>query len=85
VNGHTFVLRDGVWTDSRFTTSLTITKIKPFSKAYFDLVAALPELRASLALGDRVIAVGRDRAISTSDDGVSELAPSLLAAIVKAW
>ena len=85
VNGHTFVLRDGTWTDSRFTNSLAVTKIKPFSKAYFDLVAALPELRASLALGDRVIVVGRERAISTSDDGVSELSPSLLAAIVKAW
>jgi Ca-activated chloride channel family protein len=85
VNGHTFVLRDGVWTDSRFTKSLAITKIKPFSKAYFDLVTALPELRASLALGDRVIVVGRDRAISMSDDGVSEVSPNVLAAIVKAW
>lgn len=85
VNGHTFVLGDGVWTDERFTPSMQTTKIKPFSKAYFDLVVALPELRASLALGDRVIAVGRDRAISTSDDGVSDLSPTLLAAIVKAW
>jgi hypothetical protein len=85
VNGHTFVLREGVWTDSRFTKSLAVTKIKPFSKAYFDLVAALPELRASLALGDRVIVVGRDRAISMSDDGVAEVSPSVLAAIVKAW
>lgn len=85
VNGHTFVQRDGVWTDARYTTSMPTTKIKPFSKAYFDLVAALPELRASLALGDRVTVVGRDRAISTSDDGVSDLPPSVLAAIVKAW
>jgi Ca-activated chloride channel family protein len=85
VNGHTFVLRDGVWTDARFTRSMTTTKIKPFSKAYFDLVAALPELRTSLTLGDHVIVVGRDRAISTSDDGVSDLSPSALAAIVKAW
>ena len=85
VNGHSFVLRDGVWTDERFTSSMQTTKIKPFSKAYFDLVVALPELRASLALGDRVIVVGRDRAISMSDDGVSELSPALLAAIVRAW
>ena len=42
----------------------TTMKIKPFSKAYFDLLAQLPELRAALALGDRVIVVGRDRAIS---------------------
>jgi Ca-activated chloride channel family protein len=85
VNGHTFVLRDGVWTDARYTTSMPTTKIKPFSKAYFDIVAQLPELRAALALGDRVIVVGRDRAISSSDDGVSELSPSALASLVKAW
>jgi len=85
VNGHTFVLRDGVWTDERFTSSMQTTKVKPFSKAYFDLVVALPELRASLALGDRVIVVGRERAISMSDDGVADLSPSVLAAIVKAW
>jgi hypothetical protein len=85
LNGHTFVLQSGTWTDARYTKSMPTTKIKPFSKAYFDLVAALPELRASLALGDRVIVVGRDRAISTSDDGVAELSPGALAALVKAW
>ncbi len=85
VNGHTFVLRDGVWTDARYTTSMPTTKIKPFSKAYFDIVSALPELRAALALGDRVIVVGRDRAISSGDDGVAELSASALAALVKAW
>jgi Ca-activated chloride channel family protein len=85
VNGHTFVLRDSVWTDARYTTSMPTTKIKPFSKAYFDIVAQLPELRAALALGDRVIVVGRDRAISSGDDGVSELSASALATLVKAW
>ena len=85
VNGHTFVLRDGVWTDARYTPTMPTTKIKPFSKAYFDLLAQLPELRSSLALGDRVIVVGRDRAISSGDDGVSELSASALAALVKAW
>jgi hypothetical protein len=79
------VLRDGVWTDARYTSSMPTTKIKPFSKAYFDIVSALPELRAALALGDRVIVVGRDRAISSGDDGVAELSASALAALVKAW
>jgi hypothetical protein len=85
VNGHTFVLRDGVWTDARYNASMQTTKIKPFSKAYFDIVSQLPELRSALALGDRVIVVGRDRAISSGEDGVSELSPSALAALVKAW
>lgn len=85
VNGHTFVLRDGVWTDARYVPTMPTTKIRPFSKAYFDIVAQLPELRAAFALGDRVIVVGRDRAISSGDDGVAELSGSTLAALVKAW
>jgi hypothetical protein len=85
VNGHTFVLRDGVWTDARHTASMPTTKIKPFSKAYFDILAQLPELRGALALGDRVIVVGRDRAISFADDGVSELSAATIATLVKAW
>src|SRR6185436_14085024 len=85
VNGHTFVLRDGVWTDARHTASMPTTKIKPFSKAYFDILAQLPELRGALALGDRVTVVGRDRAISFADDGVSELSAATLATLVKAW
>jgi Ca-activated chloride channel family protein len=85
VNGHTFLLRDGVWTDARYTTTMPTTKIKTFSKAYFDIVAQLPELRSALALGGRVIVVGRDRAIASGDDGVSELSPAVLAALVKAW
>jgi Ca-activated chloride channel family protein len=85
VGGHTFVLRDAVWTDARYSPTMPTTKVKPFSKAYFDLIAALPELRATFALGDRVIVVGRGRAISMSDDGVSELSPSALATLVKAW
>jgi hypothetical protein len=32
-----------------------------------------------------VIVVGRDRAISSGDDGVAELSASALAALVKAW
>jgi hypothetical protein len=85
VAGHTFVLRDGVWTDARYVPTMPTTKIKPFSKAYFDIVAQLPELRAVLSLGDRVIVVGRDRAISSGDDGVAELSAVALAALVKAW
>jgi Ca-activated chloride channel family protein len=85
VGGHTFVLRDAVWTDARYSPTMPTTKVKPFSKAYFDLIAALPELRATFALGDRVLVVGRGRAISMSDDGVSELSASALATLVKAW
>ena len=72
-------------TKRRTLPSRRTEKIKPFSKAYFDLLAQLPELRGASALGDRVIVVGRDRAISFADDGVSELSPATIATLVKAW
>jgi hypothetical protein len=61
------------------------TTIKPFSKAYFDLVAALPELREVFALGPRVIVVGRTRAIVLAEHGLTETSPNVLASIARDW
>jgi Ca-activated chloride channel family protein len=85
VDARTFVLRNGVWTDERFTINLSALRVKPFSKAYFDLTAALPELRAVFALGDRVAVAGRDRAIVLAEDGVDTIPSAVLTALVKAW
>jgi Ca-activated chloride channel family protein len=85
VDGRTFVLDAGVWTDVRFKPGMQKLAIKPYSKAYFDLVAQLPELRPVFALGSRVIVVGKSRAIELSDKGDSELSASTLGALVKAW
>jgi Ca-activated chloride channel family protein len=85
VDSRTFVLRDSVWTDQRYRSGMSTIKIKPFTKAYFDLVSALPELRGPFALGNRVIVVGRDRAIALADDGVETLSSASLATLVKAW
>ncbi len=88
VDGRSFVWRDSSWTDIRFTGSaskVNVTSIKPFSKAYFDVVAQLPELRAVFALGPRVTVVGRSRVISLSETGVSDLTPAALDALVRAW
>jgi Ca-activated chloride channel family protein len=85
VEGRTFALRDGVWTDERFKSDMQRTMIKPFSKAYFDVLEQLPELRAAFALGERVIVVGKTSAIELSDSGVSELNASTLGALVRTW
>jgi hypothetical protein len=85
LNGRTFILRDGVWTDVRYTAAMATTKIKPFSKAYFDLIDQVPELRAVFTIGTRVIVVGRDRAVALADDGVSELTSGAIATLAKAW
>jgi len=85
VNSRTFVLRDSVWTDQRYRSGMATTTIKSFSKAYFDLMVQLPELRAVFALGSNVVVVGRDQAIAVSDHGSELLSPAQLAALVKAW
>jgi Ca-activated chloride channel family protein len=85
VNGRTFVLRDSVWTDTRYQATMATTTLKPFSQAYFDLLDRLPELRAVFALGARVIVVGKDRAISLSERGAAQLGPAELKAIVSTW
>lgn len=85
VDGRTFTLRNGVWSDDRYTSSMTTTRVKPFSKAYFDLSSALPDLRSVFALGNRVEVAGRDRAIVLADDGVDTLTPAALAVLVKGW
>jgi Ca-activated chloride channel family protein len=85
VNGHAFAMRDGVWTDVRYQPSMKTVSVKPFSKAYFDLVAQLPELRSVFAIGDKVIVVGRVSAIAVSDSGVTEFSASELAKVVREW
>ena len=80
-----FLLRDSVWTDQRYRSEMPTVTIKPFSKAYFDLLNAIPELRAVFALGSRVIVAGRDRAIALSDRGQETLTAAQLAALAKAW
>jgi Ca-activated chloride channel family protein len=85
VSGRPFVRRDGVWTDVRYQPTMKTVSVKAYSKAYFDLVAQLPELRAIFALGDKVIAVGRTGAIAVGDSGTSELSAGELARIVREW
>ncbi|MFN8380175.1 MAG: VIT domain-containing protein [Anaerolineae bacterium] len=61
VNGKTFFLREGVWTDSTFDPDTMTTEPIPFlSDAYFALLTDHPELGAFFALGERVIVVDGD-------------------------
>jgi len=85
VDGRTFVLRDGVWTDVRYHAGMQTTTIKAYSKAYFDALQQLPELKAVFALGDRVIVVGKTAAIRIDDSGVAELSLSALSALARTW
>ncbi|MDZ4765536.1 MAG: VIT domain-containing protein [Chloroflexota bacterium] len=61
VNGKTFLLQDGVWTDTTFDTETMETeKVVFLSDAYFDLLTTTPDLVDYFALGERVIVVYDD-------------------------
>jgi len=56
VGSKTFVLQDGVWTDTAFDPSrMSATQVGFGSDAYFDLLAARPEWGVYFALGERVV------------------------------
>ncbi len=58
VGAQTFVLVDGVWTDTRFDPdTMETVKVAFLSDDYFALAAARPDLAAAFALGERVIAL----------------------------
>ena len=86
IDARTFALRDGVWTDLRFRAGMETIIIKPYSKAYFDLLTQLPELRSTFTLGDRVIVVGKSLAISLDDaKGAAELSDLMRKSIARGW
>lgn len=66
-----FTLRAGVWTDVNHQDSLRVTTIAPFSRAYFDLVAARPALREALAVGSPILIAGRRVSLKVSEGGIS--------------
>jgi Ca-activated chloride channel family protein len=58
IDGKTFILRDGVWTDTSFDPeAMTAVEIAFLSDEYFDLLADIPELARYLAIGEQVIVV----------------------------
>jgi Ca-activated chloride channel homolog len=76
IAGRTFVLRDGVWQDTRHDTNRRLLRIEPYSDAYFALLGALPELRLVLRELPAGIVAGERLSLSVTEGG----APTLSAA-----
>ncbi len=81
----TFVLRDSVWTDTRYHDGLRLVRVRAFSAAYFALLQAVPDLRSALAIGERVTVAGRQVAVEVTPDGAAQLSDSDVAAVQTAW
>jgi hypothetical protein len=83
----TFVLRDSVWTDTRYQPAahLRLVRVQSFSDAYFALARAVPDLRDAFAAGDRVVVAGRSVVVEVTPSGVATLADAEVAAVRAAW
>ncbi|MBL9038038.1 MAG: VWA domain-containing protein [Archangium sp.] len=83
-SGRTFVSRSGVWVDTEAVngTPKKLT-VKYLSDAYFALLKARPDLKAALALGDRVVVVvAKGASISVERDS-GETAADKVTAFLK--
>lgn len=83
----TFVMRDSVWTDTRYkpAASVRVVRVQAFSDAYFALARAVPDLRDAFAAGDRVLVAGRSIAVEVTPTGVATLADADVAAVRAGW
>ncbi len=71
VGSKTFVLRDGVWTDTTYDPERMVPVQVGFgSEAYFDLLTNHPEWGEYLALGERVLFVAEGMACEVVGGGV---------------
>lgn len=86
--GRVFELRDSTWVQISPASKVSrtaVVRIKPFSSAYFDIMTAIPELRAVFALGERVTVYGRSVVIELGADGAERLAESRLRELASGW
>ena len=85
VGTRVFTLVDSTWIDLRSNDSLSVTKIKPYSEVYFELLKSVPELSPIFALGDKVIVAGKSVLIRLDETGVEKLAKAEFDALAKKW
>ncbi len=70
VGTRTFVLNEGVWTDTTYDlASMPVTKVSFLSEDYFALANSRPELADAFAVGERVIVVVDGRAYEVVPEG----------------
>lgn len=88
VAGRIFELRDSTWVQvspASPAVRQTTIRIKPFSSAYFDIMDAIPELRAVFALGETLTVYGRRIAIELDARGAERLAEPRLRELASGW
>ncbi len=77
-----FAWRGGAWTDLGHADTARVVTIAPFSKAYFELVAAVPALKDRLAVGTPVVVAGRGVSLKVAEGGRTEWERGALARFI---
>ncbi|MCH7990935.1 MAG: VWA domain-containing protein [Gemmatimonadetes bacterium] len=80
--GRLFEMRDGVWTDVAFVEGQPVTEVRAFSRAWFDLIEAMPELEVVLRENKSVVIAGQDLSLKVGDKGAEELTATELQEVV---
>lgn len=83
--GRMFAELRGVWTDVNHGDTLRVTTVAPFSKAYFAIVRALPELGPSLTVGDTLLVAGRRASLKIAAGGRDTMSDTEVREFVKAF
>ncbi len=78
VAGRLFQLSDGVWKDVAHGKADAVLTVEPFSRAYFDLLERIPELKPFAQAFPRLEVQGEGLRIRILDGGRTELAPRAL-------
>jgi Ca-activated chloride channel homolog len=82
-----WVPRDSAWVDARYRddSRQRVVAIAPYSAAYFAVLDAVPALRPVLALGDRVVVVGRGVVLRVTPAGAAVVGDADFAALRAGW
>jgi Ca-activated chloride channel family protein len=82
VAGRTFRLEAGAWIDTVHAPQARVIAIEPFSRAYFDVLTALPELRPYVSAFESMTVAGGRASIRIAAGGRVTLEAGELAALV---
>jgi hypothetical protein len=85
IGGRVFSDVGGVWTDVNHSDSLRVITVAPFSKAYFAIARALPELKQSLTAGDALVVAGRKASLKVAQGGRETLSDAEVREFVRAF
>ncbi len=85
VGGRMFTEIAGVWTDVNHGDSLRVVTVAPFSKAYFAMARALPELKQSLTAGDALLVAGKKASLKVAAGGRETISETEIREFVRAF